>query len=643
VAAELTPEDQGLLREILGRVQHFEETLGSHYRDGLWARMEKLYHSWTQLRAALRGTRGRDRDAVYKDAMDEFGHELFIPHAFAITETVLPALISNRPRILILPAGEANPNNAKNMKAVVDKQQSNISFELRLQSVAKSSLKLGIGIGKSYWLRREGQRSTLEPLASWHPARALGRTHYVETTAEPLFDDPTFEFVRAYDFGWDVFASSIEDARCAWHRTWRDTGYVKARLEDGTWDRIKLGPGDYENTGRSGDLYVESVRAQFDAQTLPIPTPGLRTGMNDIHEVLEYHDRGQIVTVLNRLWIVSVVPNETNYGRLPFHIFRPTEVEGQFVGKGEIEPIEDLQREMNAMRTDRRWSDLMALNPVLFYNDGLIDPDQIKVGPGELNPVNGDPKDIIWQLNLTGPQASSYRETAEIATDIVRASGISDTFAGGESGSQATATGVQLQLARASVRIQNKTRRLELELIKPVGEHWLRLNQRHIMDQREVRVPAPPVPGEPERAWAQMKLGPNELAGKFDIEVDGGSTTPENVPQKRQDAQIKMTLLTSPAGQLLDPRQTMISILEDLGFKNPESMLNAGAVVPPETLQVIVQNLAAMGMDPMMAQQLVEESLHQVLDMKDEQAQAADHGQDQPSEGGEGPPQQQAA
>jgi hypothetical protein len=105
-----------------------------------------------------------------------------------------------------------------------------------------------------------------------------------------------------------------------------------------------------------------------------------------------------------------------------------------------------------------------------------------------------------------------------------------------------------LQLARASARIQNKTRRAEIELIKPLGEHWVRLNQRHIVEQRDVRTPAPPVPGRAGAAWAQhYKLGPNELAGNFDIEVDGGSTTPENVPQMRQDAQIIALTMAPPS------------------------------------------------------------------------------------------------
>jgi hypothetical protein len=605
VAAELTPENKTLLDLVVKRVCHFEDTLGAFYRDGLWSRMDRLYHGWTQLRSALRDTRGQDRRDVLEDARSEFGHELFIPHAYAIVETVLPALLSNRPRILILPNGEASTRNVEHMKAMIDKQQGNISLELRLQEVVKEALIYGIGVGKSYWLRREGQRPVLQELSKIHPARMLGHTHTVVTQAEPLFDDPTFEHVRARDFGWDPFAANMESAGYAYHRSWRPSEYVTARLADPNgWTQIALEPTDWENNNGSAERYRQSVRSTFEAQAMPVPTP-TGTRERDIHEVIEYHDRGQIVTVLDRKWVVSVVPNETNYGRLPFHIYRPTHVPGQMVGKGEIEPIEDLQSEMNQMRTDRRWSDLMSLNPVIFYNDGMIEPDTIKVGPGEMNAVNGDPNDIIKVLELKPPSNTSYRETAEIAADIVRASGISDTFAGGEGGSAATATGVQLQLARASARIQNKTRRAEVELIKPLGEHWVRLNQRHIIGSREVRVPAPPEQGQPERVWAQYQLGPNELAGNFDIEVDGGSTTPENVPQKRQDAQIKMTLMSSPIGSLFDPRQMAISILEDLGEKNPEAKLQAGMVIPPEVLDLIAQHLTEVGMDPGMAQQLV--------------------------------------
>jgi hypothetical protein len=626
---ELSPDDRALLGEVLKRVRHFEETLGQHYAQGLWTRMDQLYHSYTGLKRTLRDTTGQVREAIWQDARKEFGHELFIPHAYAIVETVLPALLSNRPRILVLPRNEASEQNVENMKATIDAQQSGINLELAAQPVAKSGLHYGIGVGKSYWLRRETEQKKVVK-AAWY-LQALGQKWALETCSEPLFDDPTFEHIPVRDFGWDVFAANIDRARHAWHRTWRDTAYVMDRLSDPLgWSHVQLTPEDVETGNGSADRYRKSVQGPFDAQGIPVPASSQMREV-DIHEVLEFHDRAQIVTVLDRKWIVSVAPNESWYGRLPFHIYRPTEVLNQFCGKGEIEPIEDLQLEMNQLRTDRRWAALMALNPVLFYNDGLIDPDKIKVGPGELNAVNGDPRDIIWQLEIKDVPQSSVRETAEIAQDIVRASGISDSFAGGDAGSQATATGVQLQLARASARIQLKTHRLEIELFKPLGRHWVAMNQRHIISERQpVRLPMPPEPGQPDRRWAWNRLGPNELMGEFDIDIDGGSTTPENVPQKRQDAQIKTALLASPAAGMLEPRRFLISILEDLGLKNPETYVTTGGQpIPPEVLQVIAQHLSEAGMDPQQAMTLVQESLQEVQQAQDEQAQAANHGQDQ--------------
>jgi hypothetical protein len=102
------------------------------------------------------------------------------------------------------------------------------------------------------------------------------------------------------------------------------------------------------------------------------------------------------------------------------------------------------------------------------------------------------------------------------------------------------------------------------------------------------------------------------------------------VPQKRQDAQIKTALAGSPLGQMLDPRQFLVSILDDLGLKNPETYVTQGGQpIPPEALQVIAGHLAEFGMDPQQAQQLIMASVQETIQAKDAQAQAAQHGADQ--------------
>jgi hypothetical protein len=124
------------------------------------------------------------------------------------------------------------------------------------------------------------------------------------------------------------------------------------------------------------------------------------------------------------------------------------------------------------------------------------------------------------------------------------------------------------------------------------------------------------------------------LAGEFDIEPEGGSTTPENVPQMRQDAQIKMQLIQS--GAPVDARRFMVSILEDLGMKNPESYLPPEIQIPPQTLDYIVQGIALAGGDPAMAQQIVMGALNTALD----EQQQINAGQ-QPVPGGGQPPEPQ--
>jgi hypothetical protein len=86
--------------------------------------------------------------------------------------------------------------------------------------------------------------------------------------------------------------------------------------------------------------------------------------------------------VLNRECILANKAKDCYRGRHCFQAYRPTHVLNQFAGIGEIQPIEDLQYEMDMLRTHRRWNAEMVLHKAFFYSDGLIDPRKFKIGPG---------------------------------------------------------------------------------------------------------------------------------------------------------------------------------------------------------------------------------------------------------------------
>jgi hypothetical protein len=162
-----------------------------------------------------------------------------------------------------------------------------------------------------------------------------------------------------------------------------------------------------------------------------------------------------------------------------------------------------------------------------------------------------------------------------LISNIDRISGVSDETSG-SSNVQQTATGAQLVNAAASIRIQNKTRRLEVETIKPGARQFGLLSQQMIRSAVEIRLPQPPTIDNPEARYQWFQIDPLGLQGEFEWEAEGGATAPENVPQKRADAQTKMGLLGNPD---IDRKQMLLSVLDDLGLKQAQQYL----APPPET------------------------------------------------------------
>lgn len=621
---ELTPEQNELLEEMRRKFDAADTTHKPLRQQ--WDRLDALYHSRRDFLQAHASASPRDKDSVLQDARKEFGADLLIPYAFSVVETVLPRLLSNRPKMLFTPRNEASARNVENVRVIMDAQQHKSNYELKLQTTGRSGLIYGLGVQRVGWRKEVRMQKRLKK-------RMFLGGYAVHEYPCVDWDDPDVEDVSIYDFLWDPYGDSMETAQWVFHRAWRSTDYVLGKIERGDWPEVALTAEDLRGGGGGKQRYTELWQARWSAQ-------GQRVEMKEpVHEVWQFHDGRRVVTVLDRQWPVAQADNPAWHGRMPFHIYRPTEVLHQFCGKGEIEPMEDLQHEMNMLRTDRRWNALMKLHQTYFYDDGVIDPGDMKIGPGGLIPVNagGIPlSQLVHPVSVGDIPNSGYQEEMALQQDIERVTGISDPVSG-RSGAEETATGVQLLQAAAGLRIQNKTRRIELELIKPAAQDWLALNQQRITEEREIAIPALPEHGEPERRWAWLKVGPEQLAGEFDIEPDGGSTAPENVPQMRADAQILMTMLQMPGA---DPAKIVPLIFEKMGIKAPETLMLPAVHVPPETLQIIGEQLIAGGMDPQAVEQLIMSSLAAAGEAQDPQGSGAET-PEPPVE--EQPPPEQAA
>lgn len=585
------------LVELVRRRYESAEPFHRRWRENA-ERRYALYRSYQQFRGGYRDLSPPDKDDFWSEMRSTFGTELFIPYAYATVETTIPRMMANPPRMLVLPRDKPSESNVETMKLLIDAQQDQIRYEMALQPIIKTAMIYGIGVQKAFW------RTELRDRTRWveRTVPEAGVDPFVQKTQqEVIFDDPDIAEVDPFDFIYDITGFDMRSVGWVIHRTWRNNEYISKQVKSGAWRNVTvedLNDGMGGGTTKRDEIWMARMEAGGYATT--------STDANKLHEVWEYHDGKQVITVLNNEVVVASGENPYWHGELPFQVYRPTVVPQEMPGIGVIEPMEDLQREMNMLRTVRRDNAMVVLNKPFAYWDGLVDPDEIRFGAGSLIPVPGDPNELIRPLDVGEVPGSGYQEEARIESDIERVSGISDPIAGGESNSRTfmTATGAQLVQQATSLRVQNMTRRAEVELIATACAQWAALNQQKIVSPRDVRVSATPQPGETRGArWTWVEVTPNELAGQFEFICEGGASEPDNIPQKRQDAQ----LLAQLFGQdpTLDQRKIKVKILENMGIKQAETYLAPAApqIDPNVVGQLLVEQF---GMDEASVNQILQ-------------------------------------
>lgn len=593
--ASATPQEREAVELVAACVESFENGPGGDARE-MFNKRYRQYRGFRRFRDAWVQAGPNDRDGVLYDAKKHWGAHLHIPLSFRTIETAVPRAIAHRPRLLVMPRRPSAEENVANVRMLLDAQQDNIDIDLPFQAVMRSGRIYGIGIGKAFWLKeyaldRRVQRRTFKP----------GEFVVGKRRRRCVFDDPFFEDVDPFDFMWDPYGHDMRT--CGWvvHRLWMGLGQVMERIESRAWNTPSaqaLTEAEVRSKG-NGVKYDEIWNERMEASGFSSMNHAIRG--EQIHEVWEWHDGERVLTVLDRSILVQDAENPC-LGKLPFQVYRPTPLQHQMVGIGDLEPLEHLQRELDTLRSQRRDLVTLALAAPVAYDSAAIDEEDLTWSPfAAIEVRNTRPADAIQQLRVHDVPGAGFQEEQVIKQDIDLVSGLSDA----PEPPSGTATEAQLVQASLSRRIELGSRRFEIEVVRNVARTFLALNQRMIVADRDpIRQPAEGFDVEQavkEGRWRWFEIGPAELEGEFEVVPEGGSMAAENVPQMRQDGmQVLQMLGENPH---VDPRRPLLFALSKFGVRDPESWLKqAEAPVP----QAALEALARMGVDPRLIQRAVE-------------------------------------
>ena len=567
-----------------------------------WNNFYGLSRNWRRLASAhQQASSERDRDVVQQEIRRHFGQELFVPYCFTVIETNVPRVLSRTPRYRGLPCGSDVPAEACTaLERLYERDSAAMKYERKLQETARSGFRYGLGVQKDYWEKKTRDGKKIEKYF-------FEKKQKVVDDQIVVFEGPQVESVDIYDFFWDPTARDLETASYVIHRTWRSGQYIKDRVQEGRMNRaegkdqgwVEL---DLEAVAKMGSATKRGEA--WDGRLQASGLGGYETEGNSLHEVWECHDRDQVITILDRELVVQEDINPFLHGDFPFQIFRPTIVEQEFCGIGEVEPIAHLQWELNTLRGQRRDAATLALNRGYFYQVGTIDPSKIVTGPGVFNPVFANPSEVIQPMPFMDLPQSGESEEAAIKGDIELTSAMSEAVVG--SGGEETATGTQLVQAAANLRIKQKAKNLHVDLLVPEAAQRKALyEQFYVSEERnqEVRIETP-------TGFAFVDVPAELMSANVEMVPVDGSTEADDPAQKKHDA-MELANSLAPFAEQVNVGELVKYILGEHGIENAGDWIKEEPAGPDvgAIVERIGQAMREAGVDEAEITQILEAAL----------------------------------
>jgi hypothetical protein len=346
-APTLPDEAQALVEFVAKR--HGEACVRHDYMRKRWEKWYRLYRSRQDFKRTYASTQPRDVDAVINDARNKFGADLFIPYVFSVIETTVPKLLAENPKMNLTPAPvheSAVPNldlamleeHADTLSLTFDRAQTKMRYPITTQVIAKSGLIYGLGVGKMCW-HTEWKRS--QPRVERALLRTTDGPEWVQGKYDKLvYDGPKAEALDIFDWLPDPNMWSMDNCGFAIDRRWRGPEYLKQMLATGAWE-LPAGV-DLEDVLHGGnDAARDEIWRDRMAASGNYEADNPKRGEH-LHEVWEFHDGEDVITILDRWCPVQAGANPYWHGDLPFSIYRPTIVPHELCGIGEPEAVEDL-------------------------------------------------------------------------------------------------------------------------------------------------------------------------------------------------------------------------------------------------------------------------------------------------------------
>lgn len=472
--------------------------LSENYRkteqEGIW---ERSYNNW----------KGKLDQSIYP-----WRSKLFIPWSFTVVETIIPKIFAREPKWRAIARNPDFPDDGpRTVQDLLTYQWIRMGMRTKMYDYIKDSLMYSKGYVKVTWNYQTKTKSYMEPIVGKDDKITFEKKE--KSAVE--YDDPVIEVVDPYDIYVDPDATSLENAEYLIHRKTVPLAKIKENPNYENTDEI-------QSTDTTKDKHFDDLN-----RTSNTPPPDKN---KELVELLEYWEQDRLVVVANRRVVLRDTPNPYDHKQIPFVELDDYRDPHKYYGQSELSVIDPLQREINAIRNQRRDYDNLALNPVIRMIPGALrNPNSAVMSPGNVWMVSDLQSMDVFQMPQLQGSASEIEERT--ASDIQRTVAIDEIGIGllPDNPQRRSATEVVTAQSMAGKRFAIKIALLE-ESVKKIGQMVFDLNQQFLDQERMIQI----VGERGAQEW--VKLTPADIRGQYFIDMEAGSMLPRDEIAQRQEA-----------------------------------------------------------------------------------------------------------
>ena len=561
--------NKSILAGYQGELARSKKWRSTEDYDGLWARLVDLYRG-------LHYSKKSSKDRAV------------INLAFATINVIGPSVAVNNPRIT---CNARRPDAAPQSlfaEEVVNYDWRTHRFQSEVRRAVKDWLILGHG-----WIKA-GYKFVQEPVVKKAPDVEEPENDEdegvddrvpvegnVESELHITQNRPFLERVSPHDMFVDPDCVTLETARWVAQRVTRPVADVQVDSRYQASTRSKV-------TGNRASKLDEPHHPKNRNSSNNAEAP-----LNYV-DVWEYYDlRKRVVCVFadgcDEGFLIKPKPIPFAFGH-PFMMLRNYDVPDFFYPMGELEAIEDLQHELNDVRTRMMEQRRKYRSKYLYDKDAFTGTALSSLesqSDDEMVPVqNGRSLDEVLRPVQTMITPAEFFTGANMVQDDIRqVTAVSDYMSGQLPDIRRTATEASLIQDQAQSRAADKLAQLEL-FIAGCAERVIMLRQQFMTGEEMVRVVGSEATDQP--IW--LNIDRDYIAGQFDFEVEAGSTQPRNETFRRQSAS-QLVDAMAPFTEFVNVPALMAKVLQDgFGVKDPSRFIMAPEPDP-------------MAADPMAAEQ----------------------------------------